>query len=197
MTMKRMAWMGIVAGSLVAGCSTTPQQSSNASPASAAPAKSAAAPAPATAQAVPVPAASAKKVVLNISGAKGSVEAKDWASFKEEWRATFAEHAKDAGITFAMQDGAARPAGEAGTLLSVYVNDYRQVGIGARIFLGVMTGNAYVDAKVGFVDLANGQRFGEQTYNTSSSAWGGVFAKMTPQQVDAIAGGVFRDIKAR
>jgi hypothetical protein len=34
------------------------------------------------------------------------------------------------------------------TLMQVYVNDYRMVGIGARIFLGVMTGNAYIDAQV-------------------------------------------------
>jgi hypothetical protein len=82
-------------------------------------------------------------------------------------------------------------------LLSVYVNDYRQVGIGARIFLGVMTGNAYIDAKVGFLDLNGSERFGEQAYNTSSSAWAGVFAKMTPQQVDQIASDIFGSIKPK
>ncbi len=192
---KRLAFACALGGLLLAGCASAPQQgSATPSATSAAPAAVPAAP---VAQTVRVPAVSAKKVVLSMGGTKAAVEAKDWASFKEEWRATFAEHAKDAGIAFTMQDGDVRPAGEAGTLLSVYVNDYRQVGIGARIFLGVMTGNAYVDAKIGFVDLANGQRFGEQTYNTSSSAWGGVFSKMTPQQVDAIASGVFRDIKVR
>ena len=96
-----------------------------------------------------------------------------------------------------MQEGEARGSADSGTLLTVYVNDYRQVGIGARIFLGVMTGNAFIDSKVSFSDLKTGQRFGEQAYNTSSSAWGGVFAKMTPQQVDAIASGVFGEIKGR
>jgi len=186
----------VVAALLLTACGSTPNGSTAASTAPAA-AKAAPEPAVAQAQVVRVPVASGKKVVLNMSGPKTVTEAKDWASFKEEWRATFAEHAKEKGIAFSMQDGEARPVGEPGTLLNVYVNDYRQVGIGARIFLGIMTGNAYIDAKVGFVDLNAGERFGDQAYNTSSSAWSGVFAKMTPQQVDAIASEIFGSIKPR
>jgi len=37
---------------------------------------------------------------------------------------------------------------------------------------------------------------GERAYNTTSSAWGGVFAKMTPQQVEAIASKVLGEIRA-
>jgi uncharacterized lipoprotein YmbA len=201
MMRQSSVWVWVMAVSLLAGCGTTAQKSSTAS-AAPAPATASTAPAPAAPpapalQPVRVPAESAKKVVLNMTGAKDSVQAKDWASFKEEWRATFAEHAKQAGIAFAMQDGEARPGNEAGTLVNVYVNDYRQVGIGARIFFGVMTGSAYIDAKVGFSDLASGARFGEQEYNTSSSAWSGVFAKMTPQQVDSIAAQVFGEITRR
>lgn len=183
---------------LLAACGST-QKSSTAASSTASPVaeKTAAEPAVAQAQVVRVPVASSKKVVLNMTGPKTVTEAKDWGSFKEEWRATFADHAKEKGIVFAMQDGEARPLGEAGTLLNVYVNDYRQVGIGARIFLGIMTGNAYIDAKVGFVDLGAGGRFGEQAYNTTSSAWAGVFGKMTPQQVDAIATEIFGSIKPR
>ena len=82
-------------------------------------AKSAPEPAVAKAQVVRVPAASAKKVMLNMTGPKTVTEAKDWVSFKEEWRATFADHAKDAGIAFVWQDGPTRPAADAGTLVSV------------------------------------------------------------------------------
>ncbi len=186
-----VSWM-VAASILAAGCGTTSQKSSTASTAPVA------VEAPAqVVQRVPVPAASAKKVVLRMTGVKDAIGASDWASFKEEWRDTFAEHAKQSGITFAMQDGEARTSGEAGTLITVYVNDYRKVGIGARIFLGVMTGNAFIDAKVSFSDLSNGRPFGEQAYNTTSSAWHGVFGKMTPQQVDAIATEVFREINTR
>lgn len=145
---------------------------------------------------VKIPAASARKVVLYMTGPKNVVEAKDWPSFKREWHDTFSAHAKAAGIEFRSAEGDTPPRGEAGTLLHVTVADYRMVGIGARIFLGVMTGNAYIDARVRFADLRDGSTFGEQQHNTSSSAWGGVFAKVTPQQVDALATDVFKDIKS-
>jgi hypothetical protein len=45
-----------------------------------------------------------------------------------------------------MLEGDARQNPETCTLFTAYVNDYRQVGIGARIFFGVMTGNGYIDA---------------------------------------------------
>jgi hypothetical protein len=49
------------------------------------------------------------------------------------------------------------------------------------------TDNAYIDAKATYSSLNDGKDFGERPYNTTSTAWAGVFAKMTPQQVDAIA----------
>ena len=183
---------------LLAACGTAPK-SADSTAASGTSSAQVAAPAPTVLpiQPVRIPAASVRKLVLNMTGPKTVTEAKDWSSFKEEWRATFADHAKQQGIAFAMQEGDARSLGEPGTLLNVTVNDYRQVGIGARIFFGVMTGNAFIDAKIGFLDLNGGERFGEQSFNTTSSAWSGVFAKMTPQQVDAIATEVFASLKPR
>lgn len=184
--MKTLALIAVLGVALLSGCASTP-------PGNSAPQASAAT--PTVQKPLPIPTASAKKLVLLMSGTKASTEAKDWGSFKEEWRATFAAHAKDAGVAFAMQDEEARPTGDAGTLVSVYVNDYRMVGIGARIFLGVMSGNAYIDAKASFSDLKAGSSFGTRDYNTSSSAWQGVFGKMTPQQVDLIATQVFSELK--
>jgi hypothetical protein len=184
--MKRFTLTGMLALAFLSGCAST-QQAANA-PESVAASVS-------RQQTVAVPATSAKKLVLNMSGPNAVTEAKDWQSFKEEWRATFAEHAKDAGIAFSMQEGEFRPSSDSGTLLSVYVNDYRMVGIGARIFFGAMTGNAFIDSKADFIDLQTGSSFGTQNYNTTSSAWHGVFAKMTPQQVDAVAADVFSELK--
>jgi hypothetical protein len=143
-----------------------------------------------------IPPAAAKRLVLIMTGPTTVTQAKDWPAFQEEWRATFADHAKAAGVSFDVQKGDAHSIGASGTLLQVYVNDYRMVGVGARIFLGVMTGNAYIDAKGTYSDLESGNPFGERVYNTSSSAWGGVFAKMTPQQVDAVASMVFTALGA-
>jgi hypothetical protein len=171
-----------------AGCATSPGSGGTSASAPAAEAR--------TTTPVRVPAAAAKRVVLVMTGTKQVVEAKDWGDFKREWRETFAEHAKDAGVTFSMAD-TPPPAGSGdGTLLLVNVADYRIVGIGSRVFFGAMTGNAFINAQIRWSSLRSGAPFGEQQVNTSSSAWHGVFAKVTPQQVDAIAQEVFLDLKA-
>jgi hypothetical protein len=145
---------------------------------------------------VSIPVASARKLVVVMTGPKNVVESKDWSEMKREWRETFAEHAKGAGIAYTFAETAPAPSTEEGTLLLVTVADYRIVGIGMRILFGVMTGNAFIDAQVAFTNLRDGSKFGVQEYNTSSSAWGGIFAKVTPQQVDQIAAGVFAELKA-
>ena len=177
---------------LASGCATNRGQPDSASTAT--PPGAVAAPNSAPMPPLNTPPASTKRLVLNMTGPATVTQSKDWPAFQEEWRATFADHAKEAGVAFDVQKGDARSIGEAGTLLQVYVNDYRMVGIGSRIFFGVMTGNAYIDAKADYTDLNDGKVFGERTYNTTSSAWGGVFAKMTPQQVDAIASRVFGEL---
>jgi ABC-type uncharacterized transport system auxiliary subunit len=171
------------------GASTTPSAATSAAPA-------AADTSPRVSTPVVIPAASARKVVMAMTGSKQVVEAKDWAEFKREWRETFAEHAKAAGIAFSFVEGDVAPRAEDGTLVLVDVADYRIVGIGMRIMFGIMTGNAYIDAKVKYANLRDGKVLGEQQFNTSSSAGAGIFAKVTPQQVDLIGSEVFRDLKA-
>lgn len=170
-----------------AGCASTPPKAGDAPAAAAEPAR--------IAPAVAVPAASAAKVVLAMTGPANVTGAKDWPDFQREWRETFAEYAKQKGIAFSFAEGEAKPTGEDGTLLAVEVADYRMVGIGSRIMFGIMTGNAFIEAKVRFVNLRDGSVFGEQQYSTSSSAAAGIFAKVTPQQVNAIGQNIFLDLK--
>lgn len=191
--MKYRTWGVLLIISLASGCATSGgshDAASSAAPAGAADTTEAPLPP------LSLRSASAKRLVLNMTGPAAVTQAKDWTSFQEEWRATFADHAKAAGVAFEVQKGDAHSISEAGTLLQVYVNDYHMVGIGTRIFFGVMTGNAYIDAKASYSNLNDGKAFGERVYNTSSSAWGGVFAKMTPQQVDLIASKVFAELGA-
>ncbi len=191
--MRKLVLIALLGVAVLSGCAST-------APGGAAPANSpatASAPVAPVQQPVTIPVASAKKVVLVMTGSKAVVEAKDWAAFKEEWRDTLSEYAKQDGIAFSIQEAAPPLGGDAGTVLAVYVNDYRWVGIGARIMLGIMSGNAYIDAKVNYRDLKTGQNFGAQDYNTSSSAWQGVFGKMTPQQVDSIGLQIFSQFKPK
>ena len=188
--MKTALTIAFASTLVLAGCAGAPGGKTDAPPAAATPTPVRVAPP------VSVPAVSARKVVLAMTGPSNVIEAKDWGDFKREWQATFAEHAKGAGIAFSFAEVEPRPGSEDGTLLLVTVADYRMVGIGARIFLGIMTGNAFIDARIRFASLRDGTTFGEQQYNTTSSAGSGVFAKVTPQQVDTIAGNVFMDLKA-
>lgn len=191
--MRKIALIALLGAAVLSGCAST-------TPSGAAPGTlpaTTAEPAAPVQPPVKIPVASAKKVVLVMTGSKAVVEAKDWAAFKEEWRDTLSEYAKQDGIAFSIQDAAPPPGLEAGTVLAVYVNDYRWVGIGARIMLGIISGNAYIDAKVNYRDLKTGQNFGAQDYNTSSSAWQGVFGKMTPQQVDSIGLQIFSQFKPK
>jgi hypothetical protein len=77
----------------------------------------------------------------------------------------------------------------------VDVADYRYISEGARIMLGVMTGNAYINAHVTFRDLQSGDVRSAKTYDTKSSAWGGIFAGMTTKQVKAMCHEIFADME--
>jgi hypothetical protein len=142
-----------------------------------------------------IPQASSSKLVLNVGGSPASVNSSDWEGFKLEWKANFSEQARIAGVAFEMQDGSPRPSGEDGTLLYVYVNNYRFLRPGTRYGLGIMSGNAYIQSKLTFSSLKTGEAFGSQGADTSSSAWEGVFSAMTNKQVEAIAVDVFRQLK--
>lgn len=149
------------------------------------------------AAAIKVPAESSKMLVLNLQlDAKHPKDA-GWQSFRKEWIDIFEEQAKAKGVKFSVQDGDAKPTGEAGTLLAVQVDDYKHVTVGQRMMLGIMTGNAYINAKASFRDLSTGTTYGERHYNTSSSAGQGVFAPVTPKQLYAISEDVLRQMQGR
>lgn len=153
--------------------------------------------APAGGAQVRVPAESSKAVVLNIGGTPAATKASDWAAFRSEWSNAVQAEASARALPFSLQDGEARATGQDGTLVTVFVNDYHYVTPGARFGLGVMTGNAFIDAKVRFADLKTGRLFGEEAINTSSSAWEGVFSAMTDKQLQAIAKDIVGEIKPR
>ena len=153
---------------LSGGCASTVQKSDESTPLAAA------------------AATSGKSIVLNMTGSTQATTAKDWSDFKGLWREPCAHESATLGDSFSVQEGDARPTGDAGTLVVVDVADYRYISTGARIMLGVMTGNAYINAKVSFRDLADGTVRSTKTYDTTSSAWGGVFSGMTTKQVAAM-----------
>lgn len=137
--------------------------------------------------ATPIP---AKHIALRMGGNQGS----DWGKFTTEWREALGDQAASSGMTFEFVDAKAAPSAAAGTLLDVSVSDYRYVSPAARFLFGIMTGNAFLDARVSFVDIASGREIGNKRYNTSSSAWDGIVAPMTDRQVRAVAVQIMGDV---
>jgi len=137
-----------------------------------------------------------KHVVLNLTGSDATTSAKDWKGFKGIWNDECSDEFHEAEAQFSMQDGVPQPTGSEGALVVVNVVDYHYVSIGARVMFGVMTGNAFINAQVGFRDLKTGETWSTKTYDTKSSAWNGVFAAMTTKQVRAMCHEILGEVSA-
>lgn len=137
-----------------------------------------------------------KHVVLNLTGSDIATSAKDWTAFKGIWTDECSDEFHLAEAQFSMQDGAPQPTDSEGALVVVNVVDFRYVSIGARVMFGIMTGNAFINAQVGFRDLKTGETWATKTYDTKSSAWNGVFAAMTTKQVRAMCHEILGEVSA-
>jgi hypothetical protein len=144
--------------------------------------------------AIQLPASSSKKIVLTVKASPAVTATADWKIFQEQWRAGMAAATASKGLNFSFHDAESAPASEAGALVGVKINDYRYVSAGARIGLGVMTGNAFLDAEVAFSDLQTQRLVGTRKYHTTSSAWDGIFAAMTDKQVLAVSNEIVAEI---
>ena len=139
----------------------------------------------APARQVEIPVQSRARLVLNVDGEARTSAAPEWQAFRAEWEAAFKAEAAAAGTAFVWQDGPVKPLGQAGTLLAVHVLDYRQVA--------GSPGNAYVNAQMRYMSLADGRPFGERNVNTVASASPGGVASTSARQVRAVAAEVMRD----
>lgn len=135
---------------------------------------------------IAVGAAATRKLVLGIDGSEIAKGSDSWSSLTSAFHDGCKEEAISAGVQIEFQEGAARATGEEGALLAMYVSDFRYIATGARIGLGVMTGNAFIDANTKFLDLKSGAVWGERPYSTKSSAWQGIMSAMTAKQAQTI-----------
>jgi hypothetical protein len=177
--MKSLSLLALVGALMLGGCAATVQR----------PDAERAAPA--------LNVAASQRVVMNVQLDPQHPQDAGWQAFRKEWLDITSEQATGRGHQFSVQEGQPKPTGQDGVLLVARINDYKHVGVGARVWLGAMTGNAFVDCKIEFRDLKTGRLYGERTYNTSSSAWHGVFAATTPKQIYAIADQALDELRRR
>ena len=140
-----------------------------------------------------------KAVVLNVSGSGTALAAEDWGKLKAEWAQQVMNAASKRGARFSTQDGEPRGLGQPGTLVSVYVSDFKFVAPGARATLGILAGKAEISAKVRLLDLQTGSPLGERNYKSSSDdAPGvGVFAPASNKLLQDIAEQVLTEAAGR
>jgi hypothetical protein len=139
-----------------------------------------------------------KQITMNLTGSEAATTSRDWELMRNTLRDAMAGAAAAIDATFSMQTGKPRPTGQTGTLLILNIEHFRYLTETTRYMAGILAGNAFVEASVQFKDLRTGTAIGQRTFNTSSTAWEGIFSAMTDKQVRAIAteiAGEIRDSK--
>jgi hypothetical protein len=144
-----------------------------------------------------VEAAASKNIVLDVTGTSEMQATKDFQLITGELRSAVDRKLSPAGATVAATGKNATATSAPGARVVITVNDYRYVSAGARFAFGIMTGNAYLNAKVEIFDLQTGKKLNEQIFNTSSSAMQGIFSAMTDKQVDAVADEILTLVRPR
>ncbi|MGE7959153.1 hypothetical protein ACQKQA_21680 [Pseudomonas sp. NPDC089530] len=138
--------------------------------------------------------ASKQNLAVTFKGNDKVVANEDWGLLQRTWANSL--QAEAALVGYRVTETSTVPAPQPGVLMQVNVSNFRFLSPGARFGAGVMTGNAWVNSSVDFVDMKSGNKLGTRTYNTTSSAWEGVMSAMTEKQVQAIAKQIIADIKA-
>lgn len=152
---------------------------------------------PSNAPKVAISPAATRHIVLTLTGTPEVVNSADWGAFREEWQTSMGAATSSNGARFTLAEPGA-PLGTApATLVRVKVNDYRYVTQAKRYGLGVITGNAFMDLDVDFLELPSQRSVGSRKFTTSSSAWQGIFSAMTPKQVEAVSTEIVNEVTAR
>ncbi len=142
-------------------------------------------------------AAATKRIVMVVQGSKSATESKDWETLRAQWRSAMSEATAAAGLSLVNQESATPLPADAATLVVVTVQGFHYVSQGARIAVGVMTGNAFINTEVAFAELPSNTPAGTRQYNAKSSAGQGIFAAMTGKQVRGICDEIVKEVSQR
>nr|WP_051146956.1 DUF4410 domain-containing protein [Pseudomonas sp. P818] len=137
-----------------------------------------------------------QEIIFSVSGSQWVQSNPEWLKFRAAWLTAMRSEATRAGIKYSDIGKAKRLAPYPATVVAVDVSNFRYVSTDERYGLGVMIGNAWVNSKATFSDWQTGEQYAERTYDTSSSAWEGVFSAMTKEQIQAISHEIVAEITA-
>lgn len=140
-----------------------------------------------------IPLESRSTVAVQFSGSGKVLANPQWGRLTASWRGALQREASNVGYRLSAPRGDYSSPAPA-TLLRIEVSNFRYLTSDMRFSFGVMTGNAWVDAKVEYIDAETGALYGSRTYNTSSSAWEGVLSAMTDEQLAALSREIISEI---
>lgn len=146
---------------------------------------------------IEVPQAAAKKVTLRLTGTPEIQVSNRWQKFSDEWywKMQYEAESRNIPYTFAAKDSDIGD--EPGTLVRINVKDFRYISQVERYFLGIVLGNAYMDIDVEYVELPSKRLIATKKFNTTTTAWEGVYSAATPKQVVAVIQVILNDIQGR
>lgn len=139
----------------------------------------------------PIPVyADAKTTLVVLFKADAKVQANEkWPLLKSKWLEALRTRGQAKGLQVLTE----RPKTPA-TLATIEVTNFRYMSSGLRYSVGVMAGNAWISAQVRYQDATSGETLATRNYDTSSSAWEGVFSAMTSDQIKALATTIIDDV---
>lgn len=140
------------------------------------------------------PQMSGASLVAVVTGSPAMQASSDWSSFLAEWQESLAASAETAQMPFVFVKDEASIPSRTSILVRLTVNDFRYVSTTKRYMLGVMAGNAYMDVDANYIALPANKPLGSKKFNTSSSAWEGIFSAVTPKQVRTVSDLIVKDV---
>lgn|GEM_PF-4914146 len=144
---------------------------------------------------IELPATAQGKVVLIIEPGNAVVAKRpDWTALVETFTAAMGKAAGNARLEFSAYKAGTRPAPEAGTLVTVKVNNFTLIGSDKRFAFGAIAGSGALDTEVSFAELQSGKALGTRKYAASSGAFAGVMSAPTERQLDVLAEQIFKDL---
>lgn len=139
--------------------------------------------------------ASTAHLSLQVQAAPGMVSSGDWDTLRNDWRESMGQSAGLAGMGYTWLEASAAPSSRSGVLAVVKVQNFRYVSAAARVGMGVLGGDAHLNAEVSFYELPDKRLLGTRTYGTTTKFSEGIFSAASRKQVEAMTKEIVAEIK--
>lgn len=139
--------------------------------------------------------ASTSHLSLQVQPAPGMVSNGDWHALRNDWRECMGQSTGLAGMGYTWLEASAEPPAKPGVLAVVKVQNFRYVSAAARIGMGVLGGDAHINAEVSFYELPDKRLLGTRTYGTTTKFSEGIFSAASRKQIEAMSQEIVAEIK--